>query len=353
MGFIAYSQEKAIDRLSFSVRERYGFIIPHHSSFVYLIEDHVKSWDFTLNFSSKGDKNWQQIYRYPELGMGFYHANLGNTDYLGKANAGYGIIKIPIFQTKVSKFNYMIGGGVVFLSKHFDAKDNIYNVAIGSAANAFVDFGLNFELKCWSKLFITTGLQFTHFSNGAWKIPNLGFNIPSANLGLKYFLKEPSLLPKVKVSNADFKKAMEFGIIYRGGIRENSPPLGQKYYVSSLSISSEKHLTQKRMLGLGLDLYWDPSISQRLKTDSTEALKTNNFRSGVHFAHNVVFNKVYFVMQLGYYFYTNDIRGDKRIYSRFGLQIKLSEHFSTSLTLKSHKFKADVIEFGMGYLIKK
>ncbi len=349
-----FSQVNVSDRLSFSLRGRYGFLIPHHSSFVYLIEDHIKSYDFTISIKTKGDKYWQQLYRCPELGIGFYHANLGNPDYLGNVNAGYGIIRIPIIQHSAINFYYSMAGGVAFLNRPFNVTGNIYNLAIGSKANAFVDLGLNTEIRCFNRLCLNAGLQFTHYSNGAWKVPNLGFNIPSVNAGIKYCLKKPEIpVKKPETKNNDFKREFEFGVLYMGGLRENPPPNGRKFYASSVSMYSEKQITPRRMLGAGLDIFWDPSISQRLKTDSTQAEIKNNFRSGIHVSHNLVFNKVYFVMQVGYYFYTHDTKGDGYLYSRFGLRINVTKHFAANLTLKTHKFKADVIELGIGYYFKR
>ena len=352
-GFVAFSQEKATDRMSFSFMGRYGFIIPHHSSFVYLIEDHIKALDFSVNLTTKGDKEWQQLYRIPELGIGLYHANLGNSMYLGKVNAGYGVIRIPMIHNKSVKLHYSIAGGIAFLSKPFNAESNIYNIAIGSKANAFVDFGIKGEFKCFQRLFLVSGIQFTHYSNGAWKKPNLGFNIPSLSAGFKYLIRNEEIAYKEPEQKRTPDHKIETGIIYLAGVRENAPPNGPKYFVSSISLFAEKPVTIKRMFGAGVDFFWDPSIGQRLKKDSKGSEPINNFRSGLHVSHNLVFNKVYFVMQIGGYFYTNDTKGDKYLYSRFGLRYKVTNHINANLTLKTHRFTADLIEFGVGYYFIK
>jgi len=349
------AQESVFDRMTFSANGRYGFIIPHHSSLVYLIEDHSKAFDVNLSFCTKGDKLWQQYYRVPELGLGFYHADLGNPIYLGKANAFYGFIRIPIINKNTFHFNYSLAWGMAFLSKSFNVESNIYNIAIGSKANAFVDLGVSLELKVMKSMFLTTGLQFSHYSNGAWKVPNLGFNIPTVNAGLKYYLGDrqlPAVTP-YKDLKAAFKRKYEFWFSYAGGIRENSPPNGKEFYVSALCFKAERQYNPRRKFGTGLDIFYDPSIGSRLKNDSTVVNQSFNFRSGIHLSHDVIFNKIAFTMQTGAYFYSKEKQGDRLIYSRFGFRIKVSKNLAATLTLKTHFFKADIIEWGIGYYFEK
>lgn len=352
---IINAQENIFNRINLSVNGRYGFIIPHHSSLVYLIEDHSEAWDLKLSFCTKGHKPWQQYYRIPELGVGFYHANLGNPQYLGKSNAFFGFIRIPIIHKKSFHFNYSLAGGIAFLTKSFNVETNIYNIAISSKANAFIDLNFSVELKVVRSIFVTTGLNFTHYSNGAWKVPNLGFNIPAVNAGLKYCLGNyqfPELRPYKKIK-AEFDKKYEFWFTYAGGVRENPPPNGKKFYVSAICINAERQFTPRRKYGAGLDMFYDPSLRSRLRTDSTSLNDSYNFRSGIHVSHDVVFNKVAFTMQAGAYFYTKEKKGDGPIYSRFGFRIKVNKHLATTLTLKTHFFKADVIEWGLGYYFEK
>ena len=349
------AQESFFSRLRITPDYRYGFIIPHHSFFTYLIEDHVRAWDVTCSFQTKGDKYWQQLYRNPELGIGYYHANLGNPKYLGKTDALFGYVDVPFVLKPNFKFSYKLGLGIAFMSKPFDVESNIYNTAIASRANAFVDIGLSVEQKVISTFYFTTGLKFTHFSNGAWKVPNLGFNIPSVNAGIKYYFKKPeSIVKKSKEElKSLFKKKFEFWCVYSIGVRENPPPNGKKYYPSCLTINTEKQFMLRRKFGAGLDIFYDPSIGARHKDDTTNVYKSYNLRSGIHVSHDLVFNKISFTMQVGTYFYTHEKRSDEFLYSRFGLRVKLNKHIAATLTLKTHFFKADIIEWGLGYYFEK
>lgn len=336
---------------SFYLAKRTGFIIPHHSSFVYLIKKHVQSFDLQVLIPANGKKEWQHVYNLPELGFGYYHADLGNPDYMGNVDAGFGTINIYFIRAHRFALSYGFSAGIAILSKPFDPADNYYNYAIGSKANVFIDFRLNVKFRVYKKLLLGGGIQFTHYSNGAWKVPNLGFNIPSVGAGIVFETSQkprPVVVP-IKELRAKLVKKNEYWITYSGGIRENHPPLNRKYYVSCIAVSADRNFTCRQRIGIGLDIYYDSSIPDRLKIDENVNELPYRFRSGVRLSHDLVFNKVSFVMQTGAYFYTKDTDSDGFIYSRFGIRAKLLEHFGLSLTLKTHFFKADLIEFGAGY----
>lgn len=349
-----FSQDSLYKQISVGIKGRYGFIIPHSTSMVYLIQKHVKACDITITYRTKGNKPWQVFYRTPELGLGFYHANLGNSEYLGNVSAVYGFIVIPIKKNNLFNFSYNIGTGIAFLSNHFNTVDNIYNFAIGSQANAFIDFGLSAKFKITDNISLSSGTQYTHYSNGAWRKPNLGFNIPSINLSLFYSFNkvhEP-LKPTIEDLKTNFTKKNEYSFSFSKGVRENMPPNGKKYYPSAICLKAERIITLRRKIGTGLDIFYDPSLKPRIESDSIAFKNIYNFRSGIHLSHDLVFNKVSITMQTGIYFFTK-AKDDGLIYSRFGLRAKVWKNITASLTLKTHFFKADVIEWGIGYSFEK
>ncbi|MBI5541124.1 MAG: acyloxyacyl hydrolase [Bacteroidia bacterium] len=350
----AFGQEIFTKRISYNINYRYGFIIPHRSSMVYLIEDHVRSWDLSISVKTKGEKPWQVLYRTPDLGIGCYRANLGNSKYLGTATAAFLFIKIPIVKKKNFNLSYSMGEGLAFLSNPFNKEDNIYNVAIGSHANAFIDLGLFSEMQILKNLQIVTGFHFTHYSNGAWRKPNLGFNIPSLKAGLKFTLSNSTEIDKTKIKElkASFVRKNEYSITLSKGVRENPPPNGKKFYTTTVSINAERLFNLKRKFGSGLDVFYDPSLESRIVSDSIVFKPLYNFRSGLHLSYDLMFNRISFTMQAGAYFFTKAY-DDGFVYSRLGLRVKVWKNITASLTLKTHFVKADVIEWGIGYSFYK
>ncbi len=328
-----------------------GFLYAHHSSIAYLTQSYINGYDIKIGKSTNGEHLWEQLYRYPELGIGFYNSNLGNSDVFGNVDAIYSYINVPIIKKQKISFNYNFAIGIAYLRHCFNVSNNYNNIAIGSKVNAYLNFDLDFKLKVINRLYLINGLGFTHFSNGAVKKPNLGLNLLTYQVGLKYFLnKDRKELIHNKISKIERKN--EYSIILSGGIKGISPPGGKMYPTSSISFNGYRYLNLKQKVGIGLDVFYDNSIDMTLKMNNNGTLKDienkqiDLYSSGIHLSHDLVFNKVSFTTQLGYYLYS---KLDRDFYSRLGFNYKLSEKFLLNLTLKTHWGKADFIEFGIGY----
>jgi hypothetical protein len=72
-------------------------------------------------------------------------------------------------------------------------------------------------------------------------------------------------------------------------------------------------------------------------------------RVGIFFGHELRFNRVAFVSQIGYYVYW-PYEFENRIYNRLGLKrYFFDDKFFASITVKAHWAKAEGAEFGIGY----
>jgi hypothetical protein len=162
-----------------------GFIMPHHQEIRSLIQKHITEYNLHVGWQTTGNKQWQREWNYPEVGTGFYYANLGNPDVLGDAKAAYLYYNMPFFRTQMFTMNFYLALGTAYLSNPFDFQENYTNIAIGSHYNIFAN--TNFEAQIRTKNFVFyTDFGLTHYSNGGSKMPNLGLNIFAASLGLKF-----------------------------------------------------------------------------------------------------------------------------------------------------------------------
>lgn len=330
-----------------TVAARYGFVFPHRPSIAYLVQRHIPSFDITFS-KQLNYKTWHKLYKYPYVGIGLYHANLGNPQYTGKAFAGYGFFDIPLVVKNHYSFNFKYSLGIAYLTKNYDFAENYYNLVIGSPFNAYVDFGLTntFVVK---PLRLSFGITYTHYSNGAITKPNLGFNIPSLSLSVGYinnytpFKKDSIIIEK--------KKHFEIHILAATGVRQNSTSDPYRYIANTLSLNLEKYLSAKRMLGIGFDFFYDPSIPQRYNF-SYEKPYIPYYRYGVHLSHDWVFDKFSVTFHTGRYVFDPYLL-DGWIYSRVGIKYKINSFLQANILLKSHFAKADIIEFGVSYYTTK
>ncbi len=108
--------------------------------------------------------------------------------------------------------------------------------------------------------------------------------------------------------------------------------------------------TKKKRIGIGLDIFYDGSIAKRIEKGNTdEKINQNNLRQGAHISYDLIFGKVFFTVQAGYYFLV-DWNDDPNLYNRLGLRYQ-HNNFIYNVSLKTHLGRADYIEWGIGYVL--
>lgn len=342
---VVYSFSFSQKKLNIAYQQRYGFIFPHRPSIAYLIEKHIVACDFQISkFFEDTCVNWHKQYKFPEGGLGIYFSNLGNNKITGSAISTYSFLNIPLNQKKLL-FNISIG--ISYITKFFDYKNNYTNIVISTPLNAFISLGLIKDIFI-NNLNISPGISFTHFSNGAWTKPNLGFNIPSVNIKIKYNNNKPHI-NKISVNYLSTYK--EFSVFMALGIRQNLPQTPH-FLVNTFSLNYNKTKNNKFKYGCGVDLFYDPSIIPRTQQISDYDQYYPYIRSGFRGNLIMIIGKIELLFQTGFYFYDPKLP-DGPIYSRLGLNLNFYKNFQFNIWLKSHFIKADVIEWGLSWFIRK
>lgn len=326
-----------------------GFLFPHKNSLSYFNNKHINEFTFEISKQLNDTSKWHKYYQYPSMGGGIYYTNLPSDYYTGNSLATFAFIDIPIKWYKICSFNYFVAFGLAILTKHFDKNENYYNIGIGSTLNAYVNLGLHYSFYL-NKFQINTGFSFTHYSNGAWKKPNAGFNIPALKLGIG-LLSSPKKHFEGKLPNKKNKQT-EWSIILTGGTRQNYPSDINRYYVGTFAVMYEKQFSTKHKWGIGLDIFYDPSIPNRSVEIPIYSKYKPYFRSGIRLSHDLIFGKTSFTFQTGSYVYDKYLL-DRFIYTRLGLRYKINNWLAANVFLKTHFFRADVIEFGISIYKKK
>lgn len=327
----------------------FGYIMPHRPAMRYFINGHPNGFDLRFLKKTYTNKNWQSIYRIPKTGIGIYYSDLGNRDILGNVFSIYSILNINILEKKTFSLNYEISSGIAYLTKSFDFENNYYNTSIGSGVNFYFQFLIDSRIKLSKKLEIINSLSYKHFSNGAYKVPNQGLNIISYNLGISY---NPSFEEKfyMQYDKKEYEKSIKIYSIGSIGSKQVFLPNDRNYFVSSLSLNSCKNISQKRMLGIGLDIFYDNSLSKLYKNNGMEYSNKDLFRFGGFVSHEFMIDKLSILLQSGVYVYSR-WQKDGLLYHRFGLRYYSDKMIIYNLSLKTHFAKADFIEFGIGYRI--
>jgi len=343
--------QKSIQHFHFDNIENklsYGFIAAHRESIRYLQRGHIPSFEIMISHKTFGEKEWEQLFRYPTYGFGYYYAYLNYPDVLGSSHAVFSFINIPLLELARYSINYNLAFGVSYITKAFDIDENYYNVAIGSHTNVYLNVGFDQKIRLSKNLKLLFGIGLSHYSNGSISKPNLGLNIISAQTGISYhFAKSEN--PKIFHPNIKNIASNHFQLIYSAGYKRIYPPGEKAFFVSSLEFDYERILFIKYRLGFGFDLFYNSSLYEKLLEQNTDNIsKIHNFREGIHFSYSINFGQLNFYMQIGYYLFTK-WKDDGNIYNKFGLNYYFPKNFFTHLGVKTHLSKADFIEYGIGY----
>ena len=329
-----------------------GFIAPHRSGMKHLVTGHVRTLELGCQFPTYGKKAWQRLYNYPAWGVMAHYADLGNPTQLGTALGVYPYFKFPLVQKQWFKFNYRVGWGIVYLTKAFDRVENYKNNAIGSDLNAIIAMQMGVELRVTRRLGLTAGIGFSHYSNGAYRAPNLGLNMPAVNTGLDYILG--TIPNKVGRDTLTHDKGNYDVVMFASfGIKELSPAGGKKYGAYTLSGEIGKVLSYRGKIVGGIDLFYNSSYSRLLAEDKDDHVSAGEIMQvGLSAHYEILVSRIAICLGLGGYLKT-DYTERGYLYTRIGTRVDLTDRIVAKVALKTHWFRADYMEFGIGYRILK
>ena len=332
-----------------SPQAHYGFIISHRNNMAQLIKGHIYGAELNYVFRTDGCRPWQQIHKYPEIGVCALHMYLANPQQLGNMEALYPYINFRLNKpSRKISLNLRLGEGLAYLTKAFDRIENHQNVAIGSHLNGFVNIRLNSTVMLFESWRLDAGVGLTHASNGAISTPNLGINLATIDLGLGYVFgnkvcayKKDTILPP--------DKSWKPSIIAIMGMKELENPGGPEYLVYGIQANLYRTLNYKNSLGGGIEISYNNATKQVWANDSVfNPSATDILQAGVKISYAFNINKLSVPVDFGMYFFKKqEFNGP--FFHRIGFRYLVTKHIITNVTLLTHWAKADYFEWGIGY----
>ncbi len=320
----------------------YGFIMPHHKYMFYLLGGHIPS--FTLQFTKKlnGYKYWHKLYKYPDMGLGLYYADLANPQWLGRVYAIFGKMKMQVIHFR--HFYYDLNAGIAYLTKVFDYQNNYYNTVIGTHINFFFKSGFNYYFSLSNNIDMYMNMHLVHYSNGNFREPNAGFNVISIGTGIRYNYKTPTIqpspsLPKLKKNNME--------ILFAGGVKGIPQDVFNSYSVFTSSVNYLRKFDYCNSINVGTDLIIDNSIKYFYLFKGLSYEVKDKYKAGFHIGYEPFWGNTSITIQWGVYIYDpTHLRGI--FYHRAGIKYRMN-HFIVSTSIVSHFFSAYVLEWKVGY----
>jgi hypothetical protein len=337
-------------KFSIGINYHQGLFVPKNQYINYLIQDKISAFELKLALHPSLQKHWVKQFAVRKFGLGYYQGTLGNSSSLGEIRSLVPFIQFGIKSWDRFQINTDIGVGIAIMSKYFHPVKNYSNKLIGSKFNAHIKFGLEANYS-FSHFDLTSGIVFSHFSNGARKQPNDGLNIVTGSIGLNYKFGK-TVLTETKQNNYS-KLKDEFSLLFNQGWKQDNKQDPTIYYVSNLSLAYTKGINSKQRVGAGIDLFYDQSVGRGNWVKAPRTSFKNRLLQAVFISHELVIDKVSFITQIGFYTLYDIKPTTNPFYNRLGLRYKFSNHFLANFSLKGYLGNSDLIEMGIGYYFNK
>jgi hypothetical protein len=347
--FAAFSENTTAQKLAYAnaagFRYQRGFIFQHKVDMDQLVTGHVSGWELFYHKQYLGLKPWEHFYRFPQVGVSLQYFDFNN-HLLGKVYSLNPYISFPLKRSPRFEWHFRLSSGIGYFTRIFDLADNRKNGAIGSRLTGYAQFMMQVNWRIFPRIEFTGGLSMSHYSNGAWKVPNAGINFPGANVGLVLNIGPPE-----KVNLQSFPvipKGWNF-LIWTGWFGKETDPVNSgKYLAGSLGFNALKRFSGKASYGFGADLMTDWTLYKRRKDGQPEF----PLRGGIALLYEFHLGRMSIPIQLGFYVF-DPYQFDFPSYQRIGWRYKLNRSLMLNLTLKAHLNRADYLELGIGYVFGK
>lgn len=317
----------------------------HHETLKQTFPDiHPRGVELTYLRKTSGAQEWERLWNFPEKGLSLSYYDLGDP------RLGHSFIFTAFLQKYFGdpadrlQWSIRIAPGLSYSSIHYDSLDNPANTFISSAINGVMEGSLDAHYRLTAHWTVNAGIGITHYSNGAIKLPNAGYNIPSVHIGTIYTPHPDRYQPEAGTISTIHKR-WSFPVMYAGSVKSMDKETNELSYAWTVSGYAHYLLNHKSALTLGMDIFNNPTIPDRV--DDPEA---SVYRVGIHVGHDLMVGPTSVLFQVGYYMY-RPVPVDESWYWRLGFKHDISRHLFAGVFLKAHMGRADVIEWGLGYAL--
>ncbi len=361
LAFAVYSQNDSIQPQELEVKPYsieadyiYGSILEHNPDISHLITGHPTGFFLSFNRKTYGFNEWERRYRYPDWGFTVAYQNMQN-EFLGRNLSAYGHYNWYFYNRNLV---IRVGQGIAYADKPYDAVDNFQNNAYGSRLLSTTFLKANFVREnVWKGLGYHAGFTIIHYSNANFRAPNNSTNSWLFNVGISYqpeAEKMPEFIPLEDTPSSIHAEKVHFNFAFRSGVNESDVNGQGQYPFYVFSGYADKRINYKSTLQVGTDVFLSKFLEE-LITYRSIAYPEDGLtgdedykRVGIFVGHELRFNQISFVSQLGYYVYW-PYEFENRVYNRLGLLRHFyDDTFFASVTVHAHWAKAEAVEFGVG-----
>jgi len=211
------------------------------------------------------------------------------------------------------------------------------------------------------------GASFTHFSNGAIKLPNFGINALAPKVSLKYNFYERPKYIKHKIPTFDTHNewiistfAGMKNVIYDSlDVNVTERYKGVFFPVYGISAIFNRQIDYFTKIGLGMTLNYNESINAQVAVDNGQIVDIdgpfiNGFQVSIYPSVEFCADKISVVLQPAFYILRKKTRNQSPVFhQRIMIKYHISDNVFAGITLRDYNMHADFVEWTLGYRISK
>lgn len=349
---------QALKGITFEPNLHYGRILKHTEKFEADVMGNTFGLELNLIKKTYGKQAWQVHQGYPAFGLAVSYFNFGDKKIFGSAVGVMPNFTLLFLQKKRLHGHFRLGVGVAYLNQIYNVVDNSTNNVIGSHLNAIVGFRLGTGYQFNDKWTLQTSVSYTHFSNGASTLPNLGINVPTINLGATYIprpLQKDDFLPATTARTRD--KRWHFNVTQALAFTETITPGGPDYPVHITAVSAGRHLGYANRMSAGFEYEFNYSVYEFInhidRFENQKQRRRNASRVMFFVVDEVTLGNISLWFQAGTYLTRSYLQPDV-VYTKLGVRYYIpiiknkKPRAHIGVYMKSHQVVAEYISFGLG-----
>ncbi len=319
-----------------------GDLIAHHPFMQVYQEQTIKA--ITLSLENDVVLDWSHAYSGISRGLEFHHTNLGSQNLLGTATHVAYFLKTNLFQRKSdiqtykSRLSLKLGGGLGALSKRFHPEENFLNVVIGTRLNLAITSEFACRFNFGKRAVLVPFIKFTHYSNAAFRKPNLGLNLITGGIYAE-FKKEKDIPPPFHSSKV--RSRSKLNVFLLGGLNELKSNAG--VFPNTTIGINYTHFNTAFKYGFFVDFQ---SNAAYRNADFLDLEKNAHLRASFGSILGLQFGRSSLNAEIGIYF-RNKIPGLTPYYERIYFDHAVSDKLSIRFGIKAHGTVAETFELGI------
>lgn len=374
--FLSNLNAKQIDTLNYyslRIEQGSGFLIKNYPDFPEL--KNVNQTQASFIFHTNGKRSWHTAYNFPLIALNVLRTNNGNDSVLG---GSYSFLPSLIFESnkeKKIKYELEIGTGFAYFTEFYNLQSNNQNIVIGSKITNATRVAYRIKYDVLPRFNIGAGVNFSHFSNGHYQLPNVGANLVQFGVFASY-LPNGRGAKFCKIDTfATTDKKWHFVVKPTFGMHEfgnsTKPTGGAKYAIYSLATYFTKRTTYKHNWHLGLVSNYYTSFYDYIVLNNfyPKNYRLNSSTFSFIAGHEFIIGHFGLVAQAGIYLFNPFfIKHSKMINYTFSKKIeavlnnRLAVHYYfydplkttknklfISLGIKANSATADYFDYGVGF----